>query len=124
MDRDIEMRQGLCSLDDYVCVVERHTSGDMCIVCPKCGAFRWKAEESTICCHNGKVDAAAVPHLVPHPMWTPLFSGLTPESLNFVAKVRKYNQAFALSSLRSNLDINLASDRDGVYTFRVNGELT
>ena len=40
-----------------------------------------------------------------------------------MAKIRKYNQAFAMTSMRCDIDMNLASDRDGIYTVRINGEL-
>lgn len=112
---------GFCLIDDYRDRVVPLDIGPMDKQCDHCGAFRFKDEKTTICCHNGKI--RFVDHVEPHPMLAELFSGSSDESKAFLKKIRKYNQAFAFTSMRSNLDTNLASDRDGVYTFRVNGEL-
>lgn len=96
--------------------------GDMSVQCTHCGAYRWSAEKSSLCCHNGRC-STYVHHPSIHPDLGHLFLGASDQSTNFLRKVRRYNQSFSFTSIRSRIDTNLASDRDGVYTFRVNGEL-
>jgi hypothetical protein len=117
-----QMLEATNRLDDFR-DVDRHSSGDMNVSCSHCGAFRWKSEKASLCCHNGKVDKILFPSLVPHGDLADLFNGSGRESKEFLAKIRKYNLSFAFTSMGSKLDTNLASDRNGVYTFRVNGEM-
>ena len=35
--------------------------GPMNMICPDCGARKWKNETSTVCCNNGKVDLTHFP---------------------------------------------------------------
>ncbi|KAI9098304.1 hypothetical protein DFS34DRAFT_649888 [Phlyctochytrium arcticum] len=117
------MAVAICSIEQFRDSATLFDAGDMNCECRSCGAFRWKAEKASICCHNGKTKGDDVGHVSPHAALQPLFSGATNDSKEFLAHIRKYNQAFAFTSMSSNLDLNLASDRDGIYTFRVNGEL-
>ncbi|KAK6021322.1 hypothetical protein OSTOST_13005 [Ostertagia ostertagi] len=117
------MAVAICSIEQFRDSATVFDMGEMNCVCSSCGAFRWKAEKASICCHGGKVTGDVVSHVSPHAALQPLFSGATNDSKEFLANIRKYNQAFAFTSMSSNLDLNLASDRDGIYTFRVNGEL-
>ena len=48
--------------------------------------------------------------------------GNTSESRGFLKSIRKYNQAFVFTSMRSKFQSSEATGR-GVYTFRVNGKL-
>ena len=117
--------RAIATIDNARWNLQQHDAGSMTIKCTKCNAFRFQAEKATICCHNGKFNPEAISiDLEPHPDLINLFEGVTPESKDFLLNIRKYNQAFAFTSVRTKLDHNLASDRDGVYTFRVNGQLS
>ena len=63
-----------------------------------------------------------VSHLVVHPTLNELFMGNTPESRGFLKSIRKYNQAFAFTSMHSKFQSDEAMGR-GMYIFRINGEL-
>ena len=115
------MAPALSTIDNFV-DVNVDSVGSMCIRCPKCLAFRFKKEKTTICCYNGKIASEHVNHPVVHPMLNELFMGDTPESRGFLKSIRKYNQAFAFTSMRSKFQSSEATGR-GVYTFRVNGDL-
>ena len=115
------MAKALSTIDDYV-DVNIDGIGSMCIQCSKCLAFRFKKEKTTICCYNGKIASEHVSHPIVHPMLNELFLGNTPESRDFLKSIRKYNQAFAFTSMRSKFQSSEAIGR-GVYSFRVNGEL-
>ncbi|CAI2190137.1 18133_t:CDS:1, partial [Funneliformis geosporum] len=41
----------------------------------------------------------------------------------FVTQIQAYNQVLAFTSLGVNLDEKLANAKEGVYTFRIQGEL-
>ena len=41
----------------------------------------------------------------------------------YVNQIRSYNQVLAFTSLRTNIDNELANAQKGVYTFRIQGEL-
>ena len=113
----------ICNIDQFNDNVDRLNIGLMNQECPHCRALRFHSEKKSICCHNGKSHGQHISHLSPHSSLLPLFSGISSQSRSFIKKIRKYNQAFSFTSMRSNLDANLANESDGVYTFRVNGEL-
>lgn len=103
--------------------VPQFSLGDMSMQCTHCGAYRWRKEKKAICCYDGKTSPDDAGHPIVHPDLEHLFDGYTDQSKQFLTNIRRYNQAFSFTSLRSRIDTNLASNRDGVYTFRVNGEL-
>ena len=115
------MASALTTIDDFV-DVNIHEVGSMCIQCLECLAFCYRRKKSTICCYNGKTASEHVSHPIVHPMLNELFMGMTPNSREFFKSIRKYNQAFAFTSMRSKFQSNKA-ERRGVYTFRVNREL-
>ena len=115
------MARALSTIDNFVDVNIHHV-GPMCIQYPKCLAFRFKKEKNTICCYNGKIRNEHVNHPIVHPMLNELYMGTTPKSREFLKSIRKYNQAFAFTSMRSKFQSGQVEGR-GVYTFRVNGEL-
>jgi hypothetical protein len=85
-------------------------------------AFRFKKEKTTICCYNGKISNEHMNHPIVHPTLNELYMGTTPKSREFLKCIRKYNQSFAFTSMRSKFQCGQVEGR-GVYTFRVNGEL-
>ena len=118
---NVRMARALSTIDNFV-DVNVDNVGSMCVQCPKCLAFRFKKEKNTICCYNGKIANEHVNHPIVHPMLNELYMGTTPKSREFIKSIRKYNQAFAFTSMRSKFQSSQIEDR-GVYTFRVNGEL-
>jgi len=94
------MARALSTIGDYV-DVSIDGIESMCIQCPKCLAFRFKKEKTTICCYNGKVTSEHISHPIVHPMFNELFMGNTSNSRGFLKSIRKYNQAFAFTSMRS-----------------------
>ena len=84
--------------------------------------FVLKKKKTTICCYNEKIASEHVSHLVVHPMLNELFMGNILESRGFLKSIRKYNQAFAFTSMHSKFQSGQAIGR-GIYTFRTNEEL-
>lgn len=115
------MARALSTIDNFV-DVNVYSVGLMCIQCPKCLAFRFKKEKNTICCYNGKIANEHINHPIVHPTLNELYMGTTPKSREFLKSIRKYNQSFAFTSMRSKFQSGQVGGR-GVYTFRVNGEL-
>ena len=115
------MARALSTIDNFV-DVNVHSVGSLCIQCSKCLAFRFKKEKTTICCYNGKIANEHINHPIVHPMLNELYIGTTPKSREFLKFIRKYNQSFAFTSMRSKFQSGQVGRR-GVYTFRVNGEL-
>ena len=73
------MACALSTIDNFV-DVNVDSVGSMSIQCPKCLAFRFKKEKTTICCYNGKIASEHVSHPIVHPMFNELFMGNTSES--------------------------------------------
>ena len=106
-----------------------HQMGRMDIRCAHCDVLHWIEERNTssprtrpnftACCSCGKV---SLPPLAqpPSPLWD-LLEGQTPEAKQFRNQIRKYNNAFAFTSVGAKIDQSMA--RGGVYTFRLQGEL-
>jgi PIF1-like helicase/Helitron helicase-like domain at N-terminus len=102
-------------LDTFQCF-EPFTHEGMVHECPHCRALRFLKEPAGMCCKGGKV---LLPPVAPVPDdLRDLF--VNPE---FRKNIRKYNMAFAFTSMGVKLDQNLANMRNGIYTFRVNGTI-
>ncbi|KAG2189700.1 hypothetical protein INT46_006321, partial [Mucor plumbeus] len=97
--------------------------------CSYCGALMWLNERigrSSIvslvyhlCCSKGDAILAS---------WNPtpleisnLLCGTDVLSKEFRKNIRSYNSALSFASLGVNLDLNLANERTGSYTFRIQG---
>ena len=93
-----------------------HSLPEMKVLCHHCNAKRFKNEPAGFCCSKGKIQIAlppALPNQLQHLL----------QQQEFKNKVRKYNQAFAFTSLgATKVDRRLANNRQGIYTFRVNGQ--
>ena len=70
------MARALSTIDNFV-DVNVDSVGSMCIQCPKCLAFCFKKEITTICCYNGKIASEHVSHPIVHPMLNEFFMGNT-----------------------------------------------
>ena len=109
------------SIDEFIeDVIESHSLGpfgEPRYSCNKCNALKFKGEPKGFCCVKGKVVLDLPPEL------PPIISRLFDDD-NFRKKTRKYNQSFAFTSLGSTtVDRRYADERQGVYTFRISGNL-
>ena len=106
----------LTDIDNFFASPQIPESQSMSVVCNHCSALRFSGESPGFCCKAGKVQL-------------PLLESIDETMLEFftdkqfMKNIRKYNQSLAFCSLGANVDYNLASDRDGVYTFRVHGTI-
>ena len=116
---------GLYSLEEFVddAVPPQHILPPMDSTCSYCHAFLYPSEVSggRICCCKGKVVLAPMTPL-PTELHQ-LFIRRDVFAQDFRKNIRAYNSAFAFTSLGVKLDHNLASSRDGVYTFCIQGEM-
>jgi hypothetical protein len=128
--REQTLKIACCNIDDFNKNIvngnetenNRHNLKEMNNICNKCQALRWNNETKGFCCQNGQVVLAPLP-----PASSSLFILLTANDpiLNtpYVSQIRSYNQVLAFTSLGANIDKELANAQDGVYTFRIQGEL-
>lgn len=110
-----------------------YDAGPMDLECPHCHALFWDTEKQSRstqtrivygrCCNHGKIKLQMLRD-VPDPLLR-LFAGNTPEARHFRENIRRYNAAFAFTSMFSNIDQNVTGTgrRGGPYTFRIHGEL-
>jgi hypothetical protein len=88
--------------------------------CPYCKAFVWPGERS-ICCMRGTI---TLPPLDVIPGVVQLLGGQTAQCKRFRNSIRRYNAALSFTSLGADVDRDLANGRQGVYTFRVCGQVS
>jgi hypothetical protein len=88
--------------------------------CKFCKAKRFQYEFPTFCCMNGKTTLA--PNEVPDELYH-LFTSEEADAKSFRYMIRCYNSHFSFTSFGARIDKNLASMRDGVYTFRAHGQI-
>ena len=108
----------------------RHSLGPMTISCPLCRALHFDVEKlgkSTrnnpkfgMCCLTGQINLPAFP--APPLELRHLFDGTSPHSLEFKTNIRRYNAAFAFTSLGAKIDHSVLNGT-GPYSFRISGEL-
>lgn len=115
----------LCTLDNFKdsCVTVQSNIGTMTTQCPHCHALLFADEltHTRICCTKGKIQ-------LPKPLLPPieymrLFTDDTEQAKEFRKNIRGYNSAFCFTSLGADFDHNLASSRDGCFTFRIQGSM-
>ena len=95
----------------------RHELPEMSCICNHCGASFFKDEGVNLCCSGGKVVLPSFPPM-PQQIYN-LWNGST----EFRKKIRKYNQVMSFCSLGAKVDQTLANERNGIYTFRVSGQV-
>jgi hypothetical protein len=102
--------------------VDRHQLGRMTKLCGQCGTKLWPGESNVMCCGKGRI---RIPPLEPLPPFLhDLFTGQERRCVLFRAKVRAYNSILFFTSVGAEIDHHLASGREGVFTYRLHGELT
>jgi hypothetical protein len=88
--------------------------------CPFCHAALFKGETPKICCGtNGKNR-----HIEHYPPWPPEYFQLWGNDMGFRLKERPFNQSLAFGSIGANIDHSLANQQDGIYTFRIRGQMS
>ncbi|KAH9911085.1 uncharacterized protein B0H18DRAFT_893579 [Fomitopsis serialis] len=102
----------------------------MNIECPSCKALHFKGEKLThsslihpkfgICCLQGQVQLDP-PSIPPLPLQR-LFNGVDNRSAHFLKNIRRYNAAFAFTSVAVNIDQAVLMG-SGPYSFRIHGDL-
>jgi Helitron helicase-like domain at N-terminus len=90
----------------------------MTLICPHCQALLFPGETPKICCSNGNTALLPLYPELPHAIFY-----LWQTDPEFRRKIRKYNQAMSLCSLLAIVDEELANDQNGIYTFRVKGQI-
>ncbi|XP_060202830.1 uncharacterized protein LOC132631247 [Lycium barbarum] len=88
--------------------------------CKFCKARRFQYEPPNFCCSKGSVKL--VSHQLPSKLKS-LYLGVTDESNHFRTYVRTYNNMFAFTSLGVKYNKELATITQGVYTFKVQGQM-
>jgi len=100
------------------------------VECTFCSATHWAEERlpsssrampSFRCCALGKVKIP--PPATPPKLLLNLLTSQDTRCRDFRRLIRLYNNAFAFTSLGAKVDPRLASARQGVYTFRIQGEI-
>ncbi|KAI9010866.1 hypothetical protein CLU79DRAFT_710185, partial [Phycomyces nitens] len=112
----------------------RHVFPRMESRCPFCNAHMWvdeRLKSSSIqnprfglCCSNGKI-TLPLPIAPPQELldFVTNHDARNEQCVNFHTNIRAFNNAFAFVSIKANVDENLASGRNGISTFRVNGTM-
>ena len=96
---------------------------DLCNIQDKDGCYSEnKVLKFSACCGNGKID---LPLLQDPPQYImDLLTGGNPNAQLFRNHIRTYNSALSFASLiAEGLDHELANAQNGIYTFRVNGDI-
>ncbi|GBN36889.1 hypothetical protein AVEN_32255-1 [Araneus ventricosus] len=93
--------------------------GSMSSKCTICGALKFEAEASRLCCSNGKVSLPELPQL-PEPLKS-LMEGNHRKPKEFLSMIRKYNSSFQMTSFGTSLPM-LDSTRF-MPTFRIQGQV-
>lgn len=91
--------------------------GTMSVVCEHCLALKFKDESKGMCCLQGKVK---LEEILPPP--EPLHSLLTgdhPKSKQFMRNIRRYNNAFQMTSFKSKQVV----ERGFMPTFKIQGQV-
>ncbi|XP_060172619.1 uncharacterized protein LOC132603531 [Lycium barbarum] len=86
----------------------------------KKGPKRFQYEAPSFCCSNGSVKL--VSHQLP-PELKSFYYGNSDKSNHFRTYIRTYNNMFAFTSLGVKYDKELAQRTQGIYTFKVQGQM-
>jgi len=108
----------------------RHSLGPMTISCPHCQALHFDVEKLSksrrndpkfgMCCLTGQINLPPFP--APPLELLHLFDGTSPHTPEFKTNIRRYNAAFAFTSLGAKIDHSVLTGT-GPYSFRISGEL-
>nr|XP_043614227.1 uncharacterized protein LOC122586247 [Erigeron canadensis] len=88
--------------------------------CVHYGATKFYSETKNFCCSNGRVVLAnnKLPDILKQ-----LLTSTSEEAKAFRIYIRTYNNLFAFTSLGVKSDTTLAKRNNGIYTFRVQGQV-
>jgi hypothetical protein len=108
-----------------------HLLGPLDIMCRNCRAMHFMSEKLTkssqrnpkfdVCCLQGQIQLPAFPELPP--LLHHLYTGWDEPSRHFRDKIRRYNMAFAFTSLGVKLDQRIIRST-GPYAFKIHGALS
>ncbi|RKP18217.1 hypothetical protein ROZALSC1DRAFT_23452 [Rozella allomycis CSF55] len=107
----------LCELDRVCYTIPYSHIGLMNNICDYCAAKKFSKESQGLCCKKGAINLPQVNRL-PDDLYN-----LYENNPHFKDQVRKYNSAFAFTSLGVNVDTQLENNNHGIYTFRIQGQL-
>ncbi|KAI0754119.1 hypothetical protein C8Q80DRAFT_346858, partial [Daedaleopsis nitida] len=115
----------------YRDTIRQHTAGRMSILCPHCGACHWLDERRSdssrrepkfgTCCNSGRVSLPALPD--PPLLLQHLLTGNDAQCKEFRTNIRRYNAAFAFTSLGVKVDNHINLSGQAPYIFRIHGEM-
>lgn len=88
--------------------------------CEFCNAKRIYLEPPTFCCSLGEINL--LPTNMPFDL-VELYLGNAEGAKDFNNYIRSYNNMFAFTSMGVHCDKSLVQRNDGIYTFRVQGQL-
>ncbi|XP_071928922.1 uncharacterized protein [Coffea arabica] len=88
--------------------------------CPYCHAKRFHQEPPGFCCASGEVQLLSTE--MPRELML-LYIEDSDEAAEFRRCVRSYNNMFAFTSIGIHPDKSLAANYNGVYTFRIQGQM-
>ena len=108
-------------------IFRRNLAGSPNNLCTRRGASLFDDEKQSkrtehYCCHHGIVPLQLMKVSIPKVLKN-LLLNQTEQAKEFRLNIRRYNNLFAFTSMKANLDHNLASLRKGLYTFRISGVL-
>lgn len=88
--------------------------------CVHCGATKFYSETKNFCCLDGRVVLTnnELPSILKQ-----LLTSTSDEAKAFRTYIRTYNNLFAFTSLGVKSDTNLSKRNNGIYTFRVQGQV-
>ena len=119
-NRGLDLRNAAFSYDpllDYS-TLPAINIGTLDVVCQFCSARCFRGEADGLCCSKGKVRVESI-RQPPEPILT-LFSGLYPESRQFLRHIRRYNSCFQMTSF----GVTGGVANDGFMpTFRIQGQI-
>lgn len=96
--------------------------GEMDKVCTHCNALKFKHETPGMCCASGKVVLPTL-QMPPDPLAT-LFAGITPESKQFLKKLRRFNSCFQMTSFAAKIiNPTYGRGRNFESTFKIQGQV-
>ncbi|XP_027151874.1 uncharacterized protein LOC113751927 [Coffea eugenioides] len=88
--------------------------------CPYCHAKRFHHEPTGFCCTSGEIQLLSTE--MPRELML-LYIEDSDQAVEFRRCVRSYNNMFAFTSIGIHSDKSLAANYNGVYTFRIQGQM-
>ena len=125
-----QLPPGRCPVNETQ--IQYKDMGHMDKECPGCKALHWVDERLSkssernpkfgMCCKQGAVTLPTL-QAVPQPLKS-LLEAQTADAKDFRKHIRRYNSAFAFTSIGVDLDDSVLNTGRGPYVFKIHGELT